>query len=248
MIVKSNSRRLTIKKNKKTKQLKNKKSKQLKNKKSIKRLKKKYTRQIYYAGADSPSSFEWPEIPVIKYLFLKNVNNDDPRLLNFMENPSTFVYLQNSPNLTRIPYLNILDKVNISILNCSSLVSIDHRNLRKITFGDMNISNDMLKQELHVDALLVDYCCDFSFENCTFDEDCEIIFISTDRHKYVSFSRRTGLPRYPFDSIQRLNIQDCQNVSFPYFNQNNVLTSLTIKNNQYINNEGILDGIFGILI
>ena len=165
MIVKNNSKRSTIKKNKKSRQLKNKKSKQLKNKKSIKRLKKKYTRQIYYAGADSPSYLKWSEIPPIKFIYLTNVNNDDPRLINFMENPSTivqpnitnvnnddhlietptFITLENSPNLTHIPYINMPDKVNMTIVNCSSLVSIDYRNLKEIMFGRMNISNDMLK-------------------------------------------------------------------------------------------------------
>ena len=248
MIVK---RRSTIKKNKKSKQLKTKKSKQLKNKKPIKRLKKKYTRQIYYAGADSPGDFKWPRMP-INSIYLLNVNNDDPRLLDFMENPTTIiepnitnvnietptlVTLERSPNLTHVPYINMPDKVQLTIGDCSSLVSIDYRNLKNITFGRMNISNDMLKQKLHVDALLEDYCCNFRFYHCTFDEDCEIKFISTNRNKILSFTNCIGIPRYPFDSIDTLSIYDCQNVSFPYFNQSNVLTSINIKNNQYINND-----------
>ena len=136
MIVK---RRSTIKKNKKSKQLKTKKSKQLKNKKPIKRLKKKYTRQIYYAGADSPGDFKWPRMP-INSIYLLNVNNDDPRLLDFMENPTTIiepnitnvnietptlVTLERSPNLTHVPYINMPDKVQLTIGDCSSLVSFD---------------------------------------------------------------------------------------------------------------------------
>ena len=220
-----------------TKHKKKNKSKQLKNKKSTKRLKTKYTRQIYHAGADSLDGNDDEPKFSEELLVLDNVKDDDPRLINFMKNPHEEVSFENSPDLTHIPYLNLKgNKVTFTIINCPSLVSIDYRDTHSVTFWNMNISNNILKQELHVDADPKDYCTSLYFRTCTFDEDCEILFISNKNDDLV-FNDCTSIPKFRSDRIFNLTIKNCQNVSFPFFNPNNVLKMIIIQNNEYMNND-----------
>ena len=213
---------------KKSRRLRKKKVKK-RTKKTIKRSKKNKTRRIYYAG-DNEASLSPDE------LHLVDVTDNDNRIVHFMRNPCTNVFFEHSPELTQIPFFyQGRHKISLHIMNCNSLVSISYRGINTIEFTYMNITSDMLRQTMEINSSVDDYCVKYNFYYCTFDTDC--LFHPLSNNITIHFFQCTNIPQISTLLLSVLLLRNCKKVTFPILNTNQNLTSISVRNNEYINND-----------
>ena len=172
-----------------------------------------------------------PVVVLTETLILDNVTNDDPRIVNFMDNPSSYVEFRNSPRLTRIPYFNKggIHKVEMHISYCDSLESISHRGIDSIIMHFISITTELMVSDYHKDCKIL------FFYSCIFEPDCKI----TPHITSIYFDNCINIPRmlnYPF--IEHIGIENCANVNFPILNPDlSLLRVLVVIYNEYINND-----------